>query len=277
MKTKCIILASVIVLLFCCFGCGQNNDEKCIKGSNEKQYAFLDDMKRISDYDYLGEIEYFYLYGYEKFGWVRDSANLKKVYSSFKKIGLKKFISDYEFNVPLFTKHWEERWKNKSLNEINKELVKSYADTLGVDEYYIGFWNRRRREKNESVLFKILNDIDKSYNPDGENTTTKSIVWNDEPIITKLYEFEVRMQEADSSNYKTITLEYCDFLQTIGLHSSANNLLYNANLYQGYSSEIWDKDYLLQKSKIEVDTVPCYEYRAWRAQAIWFSDPDYRR
>jgi len=259
------------ILIGLLIGCNSSDKETCKKGIPEKHYDFLDDIKRQPSFDYLETIVDFRQFGaYSKNLWIRKPENLKMVYVSLKKIGLKKFISEQEYNKPLFTDHWAETsWANKSLNQIVQNIISSYSDTSEVKKYFIDFWNRRKADNNDSVVIQILTDINNTYN--SENKTTK-LNWDTEPIITGLLEFEIKLKQSDSLKIKETNIEYYKYLKTIGLYSSANNLIRYKNELLIGEIEKSDNDYLELINQIETDSVSCEKYWNWRHSAKWFTE-----
>lgn len=259
-----IFFASILICLLS--GCNYSYEKACKMGFPEKHYDFLTDIKRQPDFDYLEAIIDFRQFGsYSKNLWIRKAKNLELVYGSVKQIGLKKFISEKEFNQQFFTDHWAETcWENKSLNQINKNLISSYSDTTGFDLYYIQFWKRRKIDNNDSITLEILKDVDNTYNP---NKISSSLNWKTDPIITKLFDFEIKLESADSSNVKKINIEYFKYLKEIGLYSSATNFI------REKQDEVAIKDNEYEKliNKIETDSVNCQDYWEWRTNAKWFS------
>ena len=259
-----------IILIGLLFGC-ESEKESCKKGLPEKHYDFLTDIKRQTNFDYLEAIVDFRQFGaYSKNDWIRKPENLKNVYASLKQIGLKRFISQKEFNKPLFTDHWvETSWANKSLNQITNNLIQSYSDTIGIDSYYLEFWNRRKADNNASIVLQILTDIKNTYESD---VSTEKLNWNSDTTIKGLLEFEVRLKESDSLTKKKINTDYHKYLKNIGLYSSANNLVRYENELLFGEFERQDKDYLQLINEIETDSVNCEIYWKWRQSAGWFME-----
>lgn len=260
----------IFILIGLLFGC-TSEKETCKKGLPEKQYDFLADIKRQANFDYLEAIIDFRQFGaYSKNYWIKKPENLKRVYSSLKQIGLKRFISEKEFNTPLFTDHWTETsWANKSLNQITQDLIQSYSDATDVDKYYLEFWNRRKIDQNESVVFQILNDIMNTYNSD---SNIDKLNWKFEPKLTELMGFEIRLKESDSISLKRTTIDYYNYLTSIGLYSSANNLIRYQNELLIGEFERQDEDFVKLIVQIETDSVKCEEYWNWRFSADWFTE-----
>ncbi len=258
------------ILIGLLFGC-KSDKETCKKGLPEKHYDFLTDIKRQANFDYLETIVDFRQFGaYSKNNWIRKPENLKRVYASLKQIGLKRFISEEEFNKPLFTDHWAETsWANKSLNQITTNLIQSHSDTIGIDKYYFEFWNRRKADNNESIVLQILNDIKNTYESDANS---KKLNWNSDSTIKGLLEFEVKLKESDTLNKKKTNIDYYKYLKNIGLYSSANNLIRYENELLIGEFERQDKDYLELINQIETDSVSCENYWNWRQNAEWFMD-----
>jgi len=263
------LLPFIVIGLF--IGCISNEKEVCYKGLPDKNYAFLNDIKRQPNQDYLETIVDFRQFGsYSENKWIRKPKNIKLLYGSLKAVGLKKFISNKEFNKPLFTDHWKETcWADKSLNQILENLIVSFSDTTGIDKYYVEFWNRRKNEKNESVVLKVFQDIQKEYN--SESNIEKSN-WPTESKIVGLMDFEIKLKHSNSTNLKQVNIEYFDYLKSIGLYNSANNLIQYAKETKYNSTEVFDKDYLELIRKIETDSVDCGNYWNWRQSANWFID-----
>jgi hypothetical protein len=259
-----------IILIGLLFGC-ESEKETCKKGLPEKHYDFLTDIKRQANFDYLEAIVDFRQFGaYSKNHWLRKPENLKKVYASLKQIGLKRFISEEEFKKPLFTDHWAETsWANKSLNQIANNLIKSYSDTTGIDKYYVEFWNRRKADNNDSIVLQILTDIKNTYESD---TNTEKLNWKSDSTIKGLLEFEIVLKESDSLTSKKNLIDYHEYLKSIGLHSSANNLIRYENELVIGEFERQDDDFVELINLIETDSVNCEKYWNWRYEAEWFTE-----
>ncbi len=191
-------------------------------------------------------------------------------YGSIKEVGLENFISNKEFNEPLFTDHWKETcWKDKSLNQILQNLISSYSDTTGFEKYYIEFWTRRKADNNEVAVYEIFRDINKTYN---SKLNFDEERWNQEPKITELLKLEVKLKNSDSSSVKKINIEYFEYLRNIGLHSSASNFIRYAHAVEHGITEKWDKDYLDLINTVETDSVSCENYWNWRQSAEWYTE-----
>jgi len=260
-----------ILILIILSGCLSSEKETCKIGFPDKDYPFLQDIKRQSDFDYLATITDFRQFGsFSNNDWLRSPKNLELFYGSLKMVGLKKFISKEEFNKPLFTSHFTKScWENKSLNQILKNFIKSFSSTTGFDKYYVEFWNRRKKENNEKIVFQIFNDVLKDFNSENPNFERN---WKPEPTITGLLEYETKLKHSDSLIIKQVNKEYFQFLKNKSLYSSANNLIRYANENEYSINGNWDKEYEQLIKSVETDSVNCDKYWNWRENAKWFVD-----
>lgn len=115
---------------------------------NEKKLSFFDPYELVyDDGKYQG-------YTYEK--WIRQPDNLRMIHETLKKIGYDKLISNYELTSnPCLL--WG--YVNRPLNHIIDSLVITYPlDTIET-KYYREFWQRRKNEKNDEVVFEILQEV----------------------------------------------------------------------------------------------------------------------
>ena len=249
-------------------GCSESKKETCRIGMADKDYGFLTSIKRTVDFDYLKMVVDFRQFGISNVNWLRNSENLKQFYASIKKVGLKKFISQTEFNQALFASHFiESCWENKSLNQILENLIASKSDTTGFDKYYVEFWNRREEEKNAETVLKIFIDIKNKYSDSIYEIQEK---WEPEPIIIGLLEFENKLKRSDSTNLKKITKEYFEYLKSIQLFSSANNLVNYYRDVELHDNDTFDLDITQLIDQIEKDSVDCDTYWNWRNNAKWY-------
>jgi len=265
---RIIIYISISLILSACLS---SEKETCKKGLPDKEYAFLQDIKRQSNFDYIETITDFREFGsYSKNNWLRNPKNLELFYGSLKIVGLQKFISKKEFNKPLFTSHYTKScWENKSLNQVLENLIKSFSNSIGFDKYYVEFWERRKMENNEKMVLQIFKDIQMNYtmeNPKSER------IWKSENTITGLLKYETELKHSDTSKIKQVSKGYFHFLKSKGLYSSANNLIHLAKENEYSRNEKWDKEYEGLIKTVETDTVSCNKYWNWRENSKWFTE-----
>ena len=73
------------------------------------------------------------------------------------------------------------------------------------------------------MFYKILLELDKIYN--GEELT-----YGDGPIdgtLSQFLSFDIKLMNADSNKYDSITKEYANYLSSVGLHYSAYKLIFH--------------------------------------------------
>ena len=270
-KMRKSIYILVILLAGVINSCYNYKEDNCRKGLPDKKYDFLESVIRRTDFNYLETITDIREFGFAVFGdstrfkWIRQPENMIKFYNSANFVGLFNFISQQEYNKPLFTNHYRKScWNNKSLNEIVDNFLNSYVDTTGFDKYYIEFWKRREKEGNKKAVYEILNDLQLTYN--NKNIEVKEFHEVDTILAALLYH-EVKVNYSDSAYlYDNIT-DYFDYLRNVGLYVSATNLI------QTYSGDICFRERYNRMIKlVETDSLDCDDYWNWRYSAEWYKD-----
>ncbi len=263
-----IVLSFLIGSLYSCY---INNENNCRKGKPDKKYDFMESVMRQYDFDYLSVITNLREFGTiiygdsAKFNWIRQPDNMKKFYNTLKHIGIFKFISQKDFNKPLFTNLYREScWNNKSLNDIIGNLIKSYSDSVGMDKYYIEFWQRREKEKNDKIAYKILCDLHKTYN---EQLFISDISADIDTLISSLLIHEITINQSDSVDLYENIIDFFYYLVAVDMNASASNLIH---FYDGDMN--FRKTYNELIKKVETDSVDCNEYWDWRYGANWIKD-----
>jgi len=266
---KYLLYSYLLILLT---GCYSLKKEKCYSIKPDNSYAFLGFIKREYNFNYLKLITDTREYGtnnkFYDYSWIRNKENLKTYYASIKSIGLKKFISDEQFKKPLFTSHFNNSfWENRSLKEIIEGLLKNYETRDSSATYYNKFWNRRKNENNEKIVFNILKDVHSIYL---NKKNDYEINWKSNNKISTLLSFDY---ELNNSNEVDLELyqNYYTYLDSIKLYASAHNLIKFI-----LKDKKLDEKTIDQLKKIETQTiqinkkVDCNEYSNQRYNAKWF-------
>ena len=89
--------------------------------------------------------------------WIRKPENLLAIHETFKKVGYVNLISDnLIFDNPVLI---QDIYINKQGSHLLDSLELSYKDLNIKDKYFREFWQRRKAEKNDSVVYIIIKDI----------------------------------------------------------------------------------------------------------------------
>lgn len=178
--------------------------------------------------------------------WIRKPSNILMVHESFKKIGYLKLHEKFD----------HQNWCGYSLNvsKPSEELIDSLILTYNSDriesKYYREFWNRRKVEKNDQIVFSVLkeiyniiyNDSIVSYNSQFSNDTLIKLI--------EIREFEDKLTNSKAqSNF--------EYLKSIGMHRSAYNLLFERYSYQNIS---WDREMLKSTLKKDSTNTICFPF-----------------
>lgn len=110
--------------------------------------------------------------------------------------------------------------------------------------YFKEFWTRREKEKNDSIVFVILNDIKYSYKAKSTSASLQLSADNSKvnDTLRQLLEIEFRY---DSLTNK-LAIQDFETLKRFGFHQSAYNLLFETYKYQDLQ---WNTDSLVRTLK----------------------------
>ncbi|AFU67721.1 hypothetical protein P700755_000713 [Psychroflexus torquis ATCC 700755] len=174
--------------------------------------------------------------------WIRNSENIKVAHETFKKVGYRRLFLEYNYSYDWC---WILGDVNKPCDEIIDSLLITHDSEKIRSKYYREFWDRRRTEQNDSIVFEVLKevsiilcqDIAIPYNVDHVNDTLFKLI--------EIREFEDSLTDAKA-------LENFNYLKSIGLYKSAYNLLFER--YRYYDVE-WNQEEL--KISLNSDTTNC--------------------
>ncbi|OAD39450.1 hypothetical protein [Polaribacter atrinae] len=222
-------LLTILLLIFLFLSC--KNDKKSeLEFYAENQTSFFD--LRNGDWT--------------KNSWIRKPKNLKMVHESFKKFGYDKlerliFKSDNEFLI-------QGIYIKQNFENLMDSLELTYNKPEIQTKYYAEFWNRRKAEKNDSIVYEIIQEFN-SMKSEKKRLNYENQFVND--TLVDLLKIEFDNENLNSKNAES------DFytLKKYGLHQSAYNLLYERAEYS-------EMDLDRQKLKQELSKIT--EYRnAW--------------
>jgi hypothetical protein len=174
--------------------------------------------------------------------WIRKPENLLIIHETFKKVGYMNLITDnLLFDNPLII---QDIYINRQGSHLLDSLELTYKQFDIKNKYYREFWQRRKNEKNDSVVYIIIKDINfaikNKMGSAGLSLKTNPNLVND--TLANLLQIEYRTDSL------TLELAQTDFetLRLLGFHQSAYNLLFETYNYQDLK---WDKDSLVKTLK----------------------------
>jgi hypothetical protein len=173
--------------------------------------------------------------------WLRQPENLLMLNETLKKVGYHNIISELLSSNPVIC---QDIYINKLGFDLIDSLVLSYNKRDNSSNYCKEFWARRKAEKNDSVVFLILNDLKYSY----KTKMTSGVLQLDaddlqvNDTLRHLLEIEYR------SDVLSNELAVSDFtyLKSAGFHQSAYNLLFERYQCQDMN---WNRDSLAKTLK----------------------------
>ncbi len=173
--------------------------------------------------------------------WIRTPQNLRMIHETFKKIGYQRLFEFHNYSENCGFIHDV----NKPCDVLIDSLIQTYPLDTIQSKYYRDFWNRRKEEHNDSIVYQIVNEV-------------SQIMYQNTPISfdsglanDTLYRL-LEIRDFTDSVTNTQALNNFNYLKSIGLHSSAYNLLYKRRMYANID---WDKENL--KSSLKTDTANC--------------------
>lgn len=154
--------------------------------------------------------------------WIRKPENLKMVHESFKKVGygkLENLISKSENHFLIQGIYIKRNFEN-----VMDSLQLTYNKPEIQTKYYSEFWNRRKSENNDSIVYEIIREIN-ALKADKKQLNYNNQFVND--TLVNLLKIEFDNDSLDSEKAKS------DFymLKKYGLHQSAYNLLFERYEY----------------------------------------------
>ena len=171
-------------------------------------------------------------YTYEK--WLRNPSNLIVVHETLKKVGYEKLFSDIDLksNPTLI---WG--YVSRPLDTLIDSLIITYQQEPIKSKYYREFWQRRKKEKNSTIVFEILQEISKII------IQKESIKYNQSLVNDTLYNL-VNIEYLRKNPSKKQAVSDFKYLKSIGMHGSAYNLLFEK--YNYYNVK-WNKHNLVNE------------------------------
>jgi hypothetical protein len=178
-----------------------------------------------------------------KNSWIRSPQNLLMVHETFKKIGYRNLIDiNFMDENPFIGKGV---YINKSLRQILDSLQITYKLATVKQKYYREFWQRRKAEHNDSIVYVIVKEINASF----KNVIAPA--FNNDLVNDTLFNLAFVEFRRDRLN-PVVAADNFFRLQKFGFHQSAYNLLYRTT---EYSNVYLNKDSLKQTLTISKDLI----------------------
>jgi hypothetical protein len=225
---KAVIRNSFYVLvLISSFSCNQQNKntQKCYQESQPSFFA-------LKNEDLI------------KNNWVRKPENLKLIHETFKIFGYNKLFADYNIFDERSPTIFGGIYIKQSPETLIDNLELSYhGENFG--KYYKEFWNRRRLENNDSIVFEIIKEINQIRKGDTTAIIVNAKFAND----TLIHLLQVDFSDKIDSK---IALQNFNILKKYGFHQSAYNLLYERT---EYSQLNWNREKLKNNLTISKECI----------------------
>ena len=209
MIKKYIIILTISLISFSC-----SNSEKRKFNYKETKTEFFD----LSHGDWKSN------------EWIRKPENLKMVNETFKKFGYLDLLRNFDLDSNDFM--IRDVYIKKNFWQLFDSLEITYKQKEIESKYYKDFWERRRNEKNDSIVFEIVKDINLSRN-------TKMVYCVNCENDTLYDLLKIKFDNKDLTKKKA--LENFKTLRKYGFHQSAYNLLFER--YEYYDIN-WNRDSL---------------------------------
>jgi hypothetical protein len=167
--------------------------------------------------------------------WIRKPENLLIIHETFKKVGYTNLISDnLLFDNPLLI---QGIYINKQGSHLLDSLELTYNQTRIKDKYYREFWQRRKDEKNDSVVYVVIKDINSAVKAK-TGSSELSVNANSKLVNDTLFNL-LQIEYRTDSLTEQLARQDFEILRKFGFHESAYNLLFESYKYQDLK---WDRD-----------------------------------
>jgi len=177
--------------------------------------------------------------------WIRRPGNLQMIHETFKIAGYSNLLYN---NLPAGMQPVmvQDIYINKSLYHLLDSLVLSYNNPdIGV-KYYREFWQRRKAEQNDSIVYIIIKDIQEGYRT---KLGFAKLAWEaDSTLANDTLLSLLQMEHSNDTLTGEVALQHFTTLRDMGFHQSAYNLLYERSRYYGKFPDPDDLAKALQRS-----------------------------
>ncbi|NER11800.1 hypothetical protein [Muriicola jejuensis] len=153
--------------------------------------------------------------------WIRSSENLKVIHESLKKFGYQNLEIDTFPNDNLFLIHGI--YIKRNFKNLVDSLLISYKNPVD-EKYYKEFWERRKKEKNDSIVYEIIAEIQAVL------FKGKQIEYDQKFVNDTLVDL-INIEFGNDKITAIQAMQDFEVLRNYGFHQSAYNMLYERSEY----------------------------------------------
>jgi len=208
-------------------------------------YFTLIILTSCSNYNEKNETPYFeenqlsFLFlkdGYDKSNkWIKQTSNIEMLHETFKEIGYLKILEHL---------NWTEEW---SLQIDNRKSLKTLIDSLEINyqlkdapNYYKEFWERRKKEGNDKIVYKVLSEIKSISLGESEPIISKSTKVNDTLKYLGTIEVNDSINNIEANKFLSKLIEY-NLYQSAWNVRSGENFKFDNIKWDNEPSETYEK------------------------------------
>jgi hypothetical protein len=170
--------------------------------------------------------------------WVRKPKNMKMLHETFKYFGYKRLLQKAIVSQEPFM--LEQLYIERDMYELLDSLLLSYRDPQFKEKYYKQFWQRRAFERNDSMVYVILQDVKKALSTNTVPQRKPVPQYND-----TLYQL-LWIEFGSDTITPFLAQRHFNALHHFGFHGSAYNLLFERYAYYNIP---WNVDSLKAQLK----------------------------
>jgi hypothetical protein len=181
----------------------------CVKKENKEPDIYIE--KQISFFDLRHS-------DWTKNQWIRKPKNLKIIHETFKKYGYDKLKSLISMNESEFL--IEGVYIKQNFEVLMDSLELTYKKPETKSEYYAKFWNRRKAEYNDSIVYEIIRELNTV------RKNKKALIYEDRFVNDTLFDL-LKIEFDRNGSLSPIVIERnFNTLKKYQLHQSAYTLLF---------------------------------------------------
>lgn len=155
--------------------------------------------------------------------WVRKPKNLKMLHETFKYFGYKRLLQEALVSSQPFM--LEQIYMERNVYDVLDSLLLSYRVPQFKEKYFRQFWQRRALERNDSMVYVILQEVKKALSTNSLPQRKPVPPFND-----TLYQL-LWIEFGSDTITPHLAQRHFNTLHHFGFHESAYNLLFERYAY----------------------------------------------